>query len=295
MEDGVPGSAACEGEPAPVPGRFGTAELRRDAHRPGAWLLRVDGVAQSYVDLVDPTWLEFDYVRLLGDLLDLAAAPRVPRHVVHLGGGGCTLARYVAATRPGSRQLAVEADGPLAALVAERLGTAGFELQVADARDALAQLPPGSADVVVTDVFTGFSVPAHVQSAEHVQLARRALRPGGTYALNIADRPPLDVVRAQAATLQSCFGEVVMLASPDLLRGRRFGNAVLAGSDDGFALHELRRRAARPAGTARVVTGDALAEFAASAPVVTDRTAQATPGRLRLDAFDNPLQGLLGD
>src|SRR5438094_1038191 len=107
----------------PVPGeypvRFGTAELLADADWPGGWLLSVGGVAQSYVDLEDPTHLEFDYVRRIGDVIDcLEPGPLV---ALHLGGAGCTLPRYVAATRPGSRQLVFDADGELIELVREHL------------------------------------------------------------------------------------------------------------------------------------------------------------------------------
>src|SRR5215475_14483618 len=87
----------------------GAAELLRDADRASGWLLLVDGTPQSYVDLEDPTYLEFEYVRRIGHLIDLAAEPGEPLRVLHLGGGGLTLARYVAATRPGSSQLAVDA------------------------------------------------------------------------------------------------------------------------------------------------------------------------------------------
>ena len=46
---------------------------------------------------------EFEGLAVAGDALD----------VVHLGGGALTLPRYVAATRPGSRQRVVEIDQPL--------------------------------------------------------------------------------------------------------------------------------------------------------------------------------------
>src|SRR5207248_7157458 len=84
----------------------GGAELLRDADRRAAWMLLVDGVPQSHVDLEDPTYLEFEYVRRLGHVLDTAAPEGEPLHVLHLGAGALTLARYVAATRPGSRQVA---------------------------------------------------------------------------------------------------------------------------------------------------------------------------------------------
>jgi SAM-dependent methyltransferase len=267
---------------SPTAGRYpvdrGTAELLQDADRDTGWELDVDGVPQSYVDTADPTHLEFEYVRLVGDVLDLVdpAAP-APLDTLHLGGGACTLARYVAATRPGSRQLVVEADAGLVALVRAQLGTAGFRLRVGDARAELEALPDDGSDAVVGDVFVGAALPPHTSTVEHVRQVRRVLRPGGTYVVNVADGPPLGFARAQAATLQAVFPDVVLLADPGVLRGRRFGNVVLAGSAVPLPTAALRRRAARAAGTARVVAGEDLAAFAGGAKPVTDATAAAAP------------------
>jgi spermidine synthase len=235
---------------------FGTAELVRDLDRTGGWMLLVDGTPQSYVDVDDPGHLEFDYVRLLADVVE--GLPDGPLSVVHLGGGAGTLARWVAATRPGSTQVVVEADEPLAAVVREQLGTAGFRLRVGDAREALAHLRPGTSDVVVTDVFVGSRVPAHLATVECVREVAGVLRPGGVYALNVADSGALPFARGQAAALAAVFAHVVVLADPSVLRGRRFGNVVLAGSDVPFRLEDLRRATARTVGRARVEDGRAL-------------------------------------
>ena len=106
-------------------GAQGGAELLRDADRPAAWVLLVDGVAQSHVDLDDPRYLDFEYVRRLGHVIDTAAPPGQQLRVLHLGAGALTLARYVAATRPGSAQLAVDADAALVDLVRRRLPVRG--------------------------------------------------------------------------------------------------------------------------------------------------------------------------
>jgi spermidine synthase len=263
----------------PLAGRYpvdaGTAELLQDADRESGWELAVEGVPQSYVDLADPTHLEFEYVRLVGDLLDLLAPDGDPLDTLHLGGGACTLARYVAATRPGSRQLVVEADAGVAELVRTQLGTQGFRLRIGDARAELARLEAGSSDVVVGDVFGGAALPPHTSTVEHVQLVRRVLRPGGTYVLNVADGPPLAFSRRQVATLHEVFPHVVLLADPGVLRGRRFGNVVLAGSARPLPVDGLRRRAARAIGTARVVSE--AAAFAAGARPVTDANAGPAP------------------
>src|SRR3954471_2103387 len=95
--------------PGPTPVRGGTAELLGDADRDGSWMLLVDGTPQSHVDLDDPMHLEFEYVRRMGHVLDLASGEgrleqgRRP-DLVHRGGGAVTGARYVAVTGPGSRE-----------------------------------------------------------------------------------------------------------------------------------------------------------------------------------------------
>ena len=259
----------------PVDG--GTAELLRDWDRPGAWELSIDGVPQSYVDLTEPTHLDFAYVRLIGDLLDLAAEPGRPLTVLHLGGGACTLPRYVAATRPGSTQLVVDADAPLVELVRAQLGTAGFKVRVGDARVELGRLAAASSDVVISDVFDDARVPVHLTTLEYVREVARVLRPGGAYAVNVGDGSGLAFTRGQLATLSAVFGHVLLMGDPGVLRGRRFGNLVLVGSTAPLPVPGLTRNAARAAGTARVVSGDDLTAFIAGAAVVTDATAGPPP------------------
>lgn len=257
------------------PVAFGEAELVRDVDADDAWLLKVDGVAQSYLDLADPTHLEFEYVRLMGDVVD--CLPAGPVTAVHLGGGACTLPRYVAATRPGSRQLVVEADEPLAELVRSSFGTTGFRLRLGDAREQLPSLRQGESDLVVADVFASALAPVHVTTLEFVEAVQRLLRPSGVYVANIADGRPLAFAKAQVATLLAVFPHVVLLADPSVLRGRRFANLVLAASAEPLPEAALVRRVSRAAGRARLVSGDDLVAFTGGAKAVTDATATSAP------------------
>ena len=191
----------------------GTAELVGDPDRPHGWTLLVDGTAQSHVDLDDPTHLEFEYIRRIGHLIDLCAPPYAPLRALHLGGGAWTLARYVAATRPGSTQTVVELDGPLAEFVAHRLPAdgMGIDVTVGDARAALAATGPGSVDLVVLDVFAGARTPAHLTSAQFAALVARTLAPGGTYAANVADGgPALTFAGTQVAAARDAFRHVAV-------------------------------------------------------------------------------------
>jgi SAM-dependent methyltransferase len=266
--------------PGPTAVSGGTAELLADADRDGSWMLLVDGTPQSHVDLDDPTHLEFEYVRRMGHVLDLAGEPGAPLDVIHLGGGALTLPRFVAVTRPGSRQRVVEIDQPLTDLVREHLPLprgARIRVRADDARVGLAALHTDSADVVVCDVFAGARTPAHLTSTEFAAEAHRVLRPGGVYAANVADGPPLRFARAQVATLCSVFRHVCLLAEPGILRGRRFGNLVAVASDAELPIAGFLRRCARDPMPSRVVHDEDLQRFAGTARPVHDVDAVASP------------------
>ena len=266
--------------PGPTPVAGGTAELLADADRDGSWMLLVEGTPQSHVDLDDPAHLEFEYVRRMGHVLDLAAEPGAPIDVVHLGGGALTLPRYVAATRPGSRQRVMEVDEPLTVLVREHLPlprTARVRVRAADAREGLTALPTRSADVVVSDVFAGARTPAHLTSVEYVAEAARVLRPGGIFAANVADGPPLRFARSQVATLRAVFRSVCLMAEPGTFRGRRFGNLVAVASDAELPVAALTRRCAGDPMPARVVDGPDLDRFVGRTQPVRDAEAIASP------------------
>lgn len=260
------------------PVRFGLAELLADADRPNAWLLTVDEVAQSYVDLDDPRHLEFEYVRRIGDVIDCLDAG--PLDALHLGGAGCTVPRYVAATRPGSRQLVFDADDALIELVREQLDLRSvpqLRVRISDGREGVTTRRDASADLVVADVFQRARMPATVATLEFTTDVARVLRPAGTYLINVADGPGLTFARRVIATIGRVFPHVVMLADSGVLRGRRFGNVVVAASRAGLPVDEITRRAASAAFPARVTSGDELARFCGNARPITDDEAVEPP------------------
>jgi len=257
---------------------YGRAELLRDADRRAAWMLLIDGVPQSHVDLDDPGYLDFEYVRRLGHVIDAAAPAGQPLRVLHLGAGALTLARYVAATRPGSSQLAVEVDAALVDFIRLRLPLgAKVRVRVGDARAELERLAAGSFDVVIADVFAGGRTPAHLTSAEFWAAARRAVRGPGVVAANVADGAPLAHARAQVATARAVFPHACLIADAAVLRGRRFGNLVLAASSGPLPVDALTRRAAGDPMPGRVLHGRDLTSFTAGARPVTDATATPSP------------------
>jgi spermidine synthase len=152
-----------------------------------------------------------------------------------------------------------------------------LRVRVGDARAELERLRPASFDVVIADVFAGGRTPAHLTSAEFWSAARRAVRATGIVAANVADGAPLAHARAQVATARAVFPHACLIADAGVLRGRRFGNLVLAASPAPLPVEALTRRAAGDPMPGRLVHGGDLTRFTAGAKPVTDATAAPSP------------------
>jgi spermidine synthase len=271
---GTPAALRATWPDAPVEVPTGTVEVRPDPdHATGATLL-VNGVPGSYLDLEDPGVLAFEYMQQMALVIEVVD-PGSPLDVVHLGAGGCALARALDATRPGSRQLAVELDTRLPELARTWFGlprAPALRIRAGDAREQLERLADASADVVVRDVFAGDRTPAHVTTLEMAQHAARVVRAGGVYLVNCADRPPLALARSEVATLAAAFADVAVVAEPALLRGRGYGNVVIAAAHDEtlLAVAGLARAVRALPAPARLLHGDELRAFVAGAPVLRD-------------------------
>jgi MFS family permease len=248
------------------------ARVEPDPARPSGRTLVLDTLHHSYVDLDDPTHLEFRYVRVFAGTID-GLAPDGPLDVVHLGGGGFTMPRYLGATRPGSFNLVLEIDGGLVDLVTGRLGPTaqpGLDVRVGDGRILLGDVGDATADVVVGDAFGGLAVPWHLTTTEFVADVRRVLRPGGFYVANLIDYPPLRFVRAELRTLAGHFRHVALVAPEATIDGDDGGNVVLIGATRPMDADRLEAAVGdRSAGEVVLVDDDALA-FAGGAPVLTD-------------------------
>ena len=259
------------------------ATIEPDPYQDGAYILDIDGTPQSHVFIDDPSELFFEYIRRIGHVLDQVGEPGAPITAVHLGGGALTLPRYIEATRPGSRQQVIELEQDLIDFVREHLPlqkNANIRIRYGDAREVLGKLPGGlhgNVDVVIVDVFSGARTPAHVTSVEFYTEAAKLLAPSGVLIVNVADGPGLAFARGQAATLNAVLPHVIALAETQVLKGRRFGNVVLVGTQDAAIGHWLPRLLAGGPHPAKAVEGAEMKQFIGSAPIVLDTTAIASP------------------
>jgi spermidine synthase len=277
----------ARGRPRPIQGHYrihtGSAALVPDRDGRAGWTVYINGLESSHLDLDDATRLDFEYMRWIGDLVDVMAPPGEPLRVVHLGGAGCTLARYVAATRPGSRQLVIEVDGAVIDLARDAFGIHSgplLRLRAGDARAELQARPDASADVVIRDAFAEDRVPEHLLTTGFLTEVSRVLRPGGLYLANLADSPRLATARREAATVLRSFAAVALVAEPGQLHGRRYGNVVLAGSAEPLATAAWQRRLAAGPVRARLLETDEVGAFASGhRPYVDAPAALAAPPR----------------
>ncbi|MEU0158207.1 fused MFS/spermidine synthase [Streptomyces sp. NPDC006261] len=258
--------------------RYHCARIVADPDRATGRTLVLDGLRHSYVDVEDPTYLRFGYVRAIASVVDTAFPAGEPLAAHHIGGGGLTFPRYLAAARPGTRSLVSEIDGGVVRIDREELNlgaSTGIDVRVEDARIGLKRLETDSRDIVVGDAFGGVSVPWHLTTSEALREVHRALKKDGLYVANLIDHGRLAFARAEVATLAEVFAHVAVIGAPmdiglDPAAVPEGGNMVVLASDrpvDAPAIQQALD--ARETGW-RIATGDTVTAWTGDAPVLTD-------------------------
>lgn len=251
-----------------------------DRERGSGFLLQVDQTDQSYVDLDDPTVLEFDYVQRMADAIDAFDSTNKPLRVIHIGGAGMTLPRYVAATRPRSPQIVLEPDEELTTYVREHLPLpqrSGIKVRPVDGREGIAAMRADYADIVVLDAFDGAQVPAELTTTEFFAAVSDVLVGDGMFLLNLPDRAPFGYLRRALAGLGAHFSMLAMSAEPATLKGRRFGNVLVCAAQVPLPHQDLAQKAARSAFPYRVLTDDLVRKAFAATEPFTDLDAVMSP------------------
>lgn len=227
--------------PSPVAGTYegdyGILELEPDPHITDGWLISVNGVPSSHVVLGEPRTLAFEYMQWIATGLRAHVADHLDPaslRVTHLGGGACTLARYVADVYPESRSTVVELDGELARLSREWFDiprSPRVKIRVDDARDVAADFSPASRDVIIRDAFAGAVTPTNLTSVKFFADCHRGLAPGGVYIANCGDHSDLRGAKEELAGMAEVWEHLAVIADPPMLKGRRYGKIILLASD----------------------------------------------------------------
>lgn len=216
-----------------------TGTVRLVEETDGGILVEVNGVPSSYQH-PDPAHLVFEYMRWMQTAVESTLAARGtsgegrPVEIAHLGGGGCSLPRALAATHPTARQVVVELDGTLAELARTWFDlprSPALRIRAGDAAVALTEWREDRFDILIRDVFAGDRTPGALRGGAAAADAARVLRHDGLYLVNSAGEPsPRAALADELVTLRRAFAHVGAIAENGVLTGKRRGNSVLLAS-----------------------------------------------------------------
>jgi spermidine synthase len=246
-----------------------------DPDRASGRVLMLDGAPHSYVDLADPTYLDWDYAKAVASVIEAAYPEGQSLRVYHIGGGGLTLPRYLEHLRPGTSSLVSEIDPGVVKIDTEQLELKtgeGIEVRIEDARLGLVRLADDSRDLVVGDAFGGVSVPWHLTTREAVREVARVLTEEGVYVINLLDYGPLAFARAEVATLSETFDHVALATEADTLThgDKAGGNLVVIASNAPVDVASIGTGISERGADWDVITGAELAAWTGHASVLTD-------------------------
>jgi spermidine synthase len=261
----------CEHESA-----YYCAFVTVDEERPAGRALWLDTLRHSYVDLDDPSHLEFTYTQWFGDVVTATAPDGEPLDALHIGGGGFTMPRFLRSEHPGSTSTVLEVDPLLVEVAQEELGLelrGDIEVLTGDARLTIERVGEEAYDVAIGDAFGGVAIPWHLATRQFITMVHDTLRPGGLYTLNVIDYGPRDFLRAQIATVADVFEHVATIGrsgSFGATAGDVGGNFVVLASDAPLPLEQVVAIIEGRGHDDDLLSGQQLDAFVGDAQVLVD-------------------------
>ena len=257
--------------------------LLPDDAAPGAFRVMFGPTQQSWVDPSRPDFLVFEYVQQIALILDHTAlrAPESQRlRIVHIGGGGLSIPRWVAWRRPHTAQVVCEPNAELTEEVRRKIPLpkrSGIKIRDVEGRAGLIAMPAGWADVVIVDAFDGAQVPPQLVTSEAFDEIRRVTRGEAVVIVNCTDHAPFHWAKRVAAGIQARWRHFLVGAEPAVLKGRRFGNLLFVGTLAQPDLQGITRASAGlPAGY-RWLFGNQAATWPGGAEPFTDEDPHPSP------------------
>jgi spermidine synthase len=256
-------------------------------------VLSLDHLIHGYVDLKDPSFLNYDYERIYRDVLRRYMGNRTRVSAFFVGGGSYTFPRWLLAEWPGSSAVVAEIDPVVLEANHRALGLprdTPVATLLMDARNAVDTLPADRRfDFLLGDAFNDLAVPYQLTTLEFTRRVAAHLAPGGAYLVNIIDSYESGLLLGSfVGTLQKVFSHVYVFCTEQDGVAQRRDTFVVAASNvpldtTGFEPHHgtgFKGSLLTPANLAelrskcggRVLTDDDAPVENLIAPVVRQRT-----------------------
>lgn len=238
----------------------GTARLEKIDGEADSYVLHVNGVPSSSITLSDPERLDFEYLDWMKRAIDVCLSAG-PLRAAHIGAAGCALARALHASRPGSKQTAIDVDSALLDYSRQWFDlprSPALALRAGDGSVEVTKFRPDTLDVLVRDAFDHDEVPASLQSPDFLSTCAEVIKDSGLYLANVPDPGDHRILRTELTELGRHFSHVAAAAEPAILKGRRRGNVVVLASNTALDTAGLDRSLRTAATMATFLSGDGL-------------------------------------
>jgi spermidine synthase len=211
-------------------------------------VLALDRLVHSYVVPDNPFLLKYDYLKIFTEVIGYGSGDNDTPRILHMGGGGYSLPRYLETVNPQSINEVVEIDPAVTKTAYEKLGLPSdmaIKTYNQDARLFLMQQQTQDKyNFIVGDVFNDFSTPYHLTTVEFNRVISSRMQPDGIYMINIIDDfKEGKFMPSMVYTLKQVFQNVIILSVSNDWVNAGLSTYVIIATDRSFDEADYRKSA----------------------------------------------------
>jgi spermidine synthase len=240
--------------------------------------LILDNLIHSINDVKDPSFLDYDYIRIYEEVVSWQMSHRGSVDALFIGGGGYTFPRYMEVKYPGARIDVVEIDPEVTHVVYEYLGLPRSTTIRSFNEDGrwfvMNSKDKGRYDFIFGDAFNDLSIPYHLTTKEFARQMKELLKPDGMLIANLIDSVTEGLfLPSYIRTLEEVFGKGnvnLLVLAPELQR-LGIATCVVVASASKWDMEDFARVIGSRGGkamTANIVPQERLQEILRDRPSV---------------------------
>jgi spermidine synthase len=229
----------------------------------------LDNLIHSYVNLKDPTHIEYEYERIYADVLKWKFDKDTPFKSLTIGGGGYTFPRYMEVIYPQAKIDVVEIDPHVTKVVYDHLGLPRDSRIVTYNTDGrwFVMNCTEKYDLIFTDAYNDISIPYHLTTKEFLQQIKDRMNPDAILMSNIIDNFQKGLfLPSYIKTLREVFGQknVYLISVTPNFRKVQISTFIVIAGNGSFDISGFQAFLAETLGkraTSAVVPDELMDEF----------------------------------